>query len=303
MGCPDTRGLSLVRRRLLAPLQKPFLGLSQELPAGCGRQDRHHRDCCGAGTGGACSCGCTEELPSCTRPYSPGPGDRLPPRGPQSPAWPAAGWMSFKLDVRLGIPSLDVCFLMDSSLGQEMRGVRRVKAGAAQRSATGPPGGGLHSHGGLRNVCGWTPCCRGLDWGQAQLNGSAQGQQNAGALAKSRPGLGASLLGVLSSSVQPGPGCWGSLGGCRAPALSRLACLPALRSPGSLAARSPEMHVHEILILDSVTWGGGRAAWADRGRDGMFWSCGKCRSLGWFLEPSFPEAGSQVRAYCPPHCL
>lgn len=33
MGRADTRGLSLVRGRLPAPLQKPFPDLSQELPA------------------------------------------------------------------------------------------------------------------------------------------------------------------------------------------------------------------------------------------------------------------------------
>lgn len=73
---------------------------------------------------------------------------------------------------------------MDSGCGQERSGARRSEAGPAQHSAVAAR---THSHEVSRKCAGGLRA-GGLEWGQAELNSSAQGQRNARASAKSRLG-------------------------------------------------------------------------------------------------------------------
>ena len=137
-----------------------------------------------------------------------------------------------------GRPS-GVLFLMEGGCGQQGRGVRRLRAGAAQHSASGS----ALWHLGFRTrskECACRRPCAGLQGvSSSQRVSRTLGHQPSrgwGARAPERW----SWVPVTSTGD-------GSVGAVCRPQPCRLSCTC---SPGSLAAGSRQMHLQETLILD-----------------------------------------------------
>lgn len=255
---------------LPALLRTPFPGPSWELPAGCGRRHGHPGDSCGAGLGVLATADARNSCPCAPRPTA---GTQGRPPVPSLACSGGGGQSYTGREVGEAWPG---CVLPN---GQRPRagdgGARTARATCAAR-------GRLAVTRGLRPVCG--------GWSGARPSGAAPPRVSGPPLGHQRSQGRGARGRFPRSSEQCGGALATGTGGPWVGSLPRLA-----------GSQTPSRHVshgcmYARLDPGRVTWGGGRAAWAETtlAEIRTFWSDGSPRQgqePGMVSGAIFPEAG------------